>query len=64
VDDVVIKWGTFVTVAIEFLIIAWVVFIIVKSINKMKRQRPAEPVVPKGPTQEELLTEIRDLLKK
>ena len=52
---------------INFLIIAWVVFMLVKSVNRIKEaaQKPEEPEeeAPAGPTQEELLTEIRDALK-
>jgi large conductance mechanosensitive channel len=56
-----IQWGRFVTAVINFIIIAWVMFMIVKAANKMKEPPPAAPA---GPTQEELLTQIRDLLKR
>ncbi|MFC7702963.1 large conductance mechanosensitive channel protein MscL [Plastorhodobacter daqingensis] len=67
----VFRYGSFVTAVINFLIIAWVVFLLVKGVNKMKeaavRDRAAAPEAPPstpaGPTQEELLAEIRDLLK-
>jgi len=54
---------------INFLIVAFVVFMLVKTVNKAKAaaEAPAEepaPEAPKGPTQEELLMEIRDLMKK
>lgn len=62
VEPVVIKYGEFITVAIDFIIVAFVMFLIIKAINKMKKAEP-EPA-PAGPTQEELLAEIRDLLKK
>jgi large conductance mechanosensitive channel len=62
----VFRYGAFITSVINFLIIAWVVFLLVKSINKLKttvvKEEPT-PEAPKGPTQEELLAEIRDLLK-
>lgn len=59
----VLGWGQFLTVALNFLIIAWVLFMAVKGINKLKTEEPAAP--PAGPTPEvKLLTEIRDLLKK
>lgn len=63
----VFKYGSFITAVINFLIIAWVVFILVRSINKLKSaaQKPEAapaPEAPKGPTQEELLAEIRDAL--
>jgi large conductance mechanosensitive channel len=49
-------------VTIEFLIISWVVFMIIKALNKMKKKQAESPATP--PAQEVLLTEIRDLLKK
>ncbi len=55
-------WGAFLTVAINFMIIAWVLFIAIKAINKLKREEPAPP--PEAPTDEvKLLTEIRDAIK-
>ena len=58
----VFAWGNFLTVALNFLIVAWVLFMVVKLINRLKRQDAAkEPPAP--PKQEVLLTEIRDLLK-
>ncbi len=63
----VFKYGSFITSVINFLIIAWVVFLLVKAINKMKtvavKEEAAKPEEPKGPTQEELLADIRDLLR-
>ena len=66
--EVAITWGNFLQVIFDFLIIALSIFMVVKGINKMKAklEKPAEPeapAAPAGPTQEELLTEIRDLLK-
>jgi large conductance mechanosensitive channel len=61
-EGAVLAWGNFVTVAINFLIVAWVLFLVVKLINRLKRQEAAkEPPAP--PKQEVLLAEIRDLLK-
>jgi len=57
-----ILYGKFLAAVISFLVIAFVIFILVKSMNKMKK--PAEAQAPAGPTQEQLLAEIRDLLKK
>lgn len=58
----VFAFGNFITVAINFIIIAWVLFLVVKLINRLKRQEAAkEPPAP--PKEEVLLTEIRDLLK-
>ncbi|WP_396182997.1 large conductance mechanosensitive channel protein MscL [Flavobacterium sp.] len=56
-----ILYGKFLSAAIGFLVIAFVIFIMVKAINSMKKPVEAAPA---GPTQEELLTQIRDLLKK
>ena len=61
-------YGSFIMAVINFLIIAFVVFMLVKAVNKAKdaAEGPAEPEAapePKGPSQEELLAEIRDLLK-
>lgn len=58
-----INYGLFIQNTVNFIIIAFVIFLIVKVINKMRKQQEAE--VPVVPTQtEQLLTEIRDLLKK
>lgn len=61
---VVFAYGNFITVAINFFLLALAIFIMVKGINKLKREKVEEPAPPAGPTQEELLTEIRDLLKR
>ncbi|MDY0781244.1 large-conductance mechanosensitive channel protein MscL [Tenacibaculum sp. IB213877] len=60
--EVAVLYGEFITNVIDFLIVAFVMFMIVKAVNSMKK--PAPPTPPAGPTQEELLAEIRDLLKK
>jgi large conductance mechanosensitive channel len=60
------RYGAFITAIINFLIIAWVVFLLVKGVNKLRDSidtTEKTPDTPKGPTQEELLVEIRDLLK-
>jgi large conductance mechanosensitive channel len=59
----VLAWGSFLTITLNFLIIAWVLFLCIRGINKLK---PAEAApAPAGPSAEvQLLTEIRDLLKK
>lgn len=62
VDAVYIQWGSFVQTIVDFLIIAFCIFVAIKFISRLKREKPAEPAAPAGPTQEELLTEIRDLL--
>ena len=58
----VLAYGAFINNVISFVILAFVVFLMVKAINSAKRTEP-EPAPPAGPTQEELLTEIRDILK-
>ena len=64
----VFAYGQFIQNIVDFLIVAFCIFMMLKGINKLNRKKeepkPAEPAAPKGPTQEELLAEIRDLLKK
>ncbi len=58
-------YGNFLQVVFNFLIVAFCMFIVVKAMNKMKKDAPPAPIVPPEPTNEErLLAEIRDLLKK
>ena len=61
----VLKYGNFIQNVVDFLIVAFCIFLMLKGINKLNRKKevPAEPAAPAGPTQEELLAEIRDLLK-
>lgn len=59
-----ILYGKFLAAIISFLVIAFVIFMMVKGLNSMKKKQEAAPAAPAGPTQEELLTQIRDLLKK
>lgn len=64
-NSAIFAYGNFLTVAINFLLLALVVFILVKGINTLKRKEEATPSAPPAPSKEEmLLTEIRDLLKK
>ena len=57
-------YGTFITVAINFVIVAFVLFLIIRGMNRMTKQEQAAPAAPPPPSREEvLLTEIRDLLK-
>jgi large conductance mechanosensitive channel len=58
----VLAWGNFVTICINFLIIAWVLFLAVKGMNRLRLREEAKPAPP--PRQEVLLEEIRDLLAK
>lgn len=61
---VAIQYGAFLNTCIQFLIVAFVVFLLVKAVNTMRRQEAEAPAAPAAPTAEEaLLTEIRDLLK-
>jgi len=61
----VLAWGKFITACINFGIIAFVLFLAVKGINKLKRQAPPAPAAPAEPPADvKLLTEIRDLLAK
>ena len=64
----VLAYGQFIQNIIDFIIIAFCIFLMIKGMNKLTKKKeepkPAEPEAPKGPTQEELLAEIRDLLKK
>ncbi len=63
VGEAVFTYGNFIMAIINFLIIAWVVFMLVKMVNRMKAEEEAAEEEPAGPTQEELLAEIRDALK-
>ena len=58
-----ILYGKFLAAVISFLVIAFVIFLMVKAINSMKKKEEPAPAAPAGPTQEQLLAEIRDLLK-
>ena len=61
---VTLNYGNFIQSVVDFTIIAFAIFMVVKLINKLKKQEAAAPAAPPEPTKEELLlTEIRDLLK-
>ena len=66
-DAVEIRYGAFIQTVIDFLIIAFAIFMLVRTYNKvsekLKKQEEEVPAPPTGPTQEELLAEIRDLLR-
>lgn len=72
--EVTLAWGMFVQTVVDFLIIAFCIFVAIRAMNKLKNatlkaekeatEVAPEPAAPAGPTQEELLAEIRDLLKK
>ena len=59
-----IRYGAWANTLINLVIVGFVLFVIVKSYGKVRAKKTPEPTTPKGPTQEELLAEIRDLLKK
>ncbi len=60
-----IKYGEFITIMIDFILVAVVMFMIIKAINKMKKKQAEIPATPPEPTEDQvLLREIRDLLKK
>ena len=61
----VLAWGNFLTIVINFLIIAWVLFLAVRGINQSRSKEAEKPAEPSAPTtQEALLAEIRDILAK
>ena len=68
VGSATLTYGNFIQAVINFLLVAWVLFMIVKAMNKMKRkeeEKPAEPAAPAEPPEDiVLLREIRDSLKK
>lgn len=63
--EVVLQYGAFITVAINFIIVAFAVFLLVKAINtaRARLETLKAPAAPPGPTSEQLLAEIRDVLK-
>lgn len=65
IGDANITYGMFIQNVVDFLIVAFCIFLMLKGINKLNRKKVEEPApeAPAGPTQEELLAEIRDLLK-
>ena len=64
VAEVAIRYGAWVNTLVNLVIVGFIMFIIIKGYNKMKKPKVEEVPAPAGPTQEELLAEIRDLLKK
>jgi len=61
----VFAYGSFITIALNFIILAFIIFLMVKQMNRMKREAPPAPPAPPAPTPEDvvLLREIRDSLK-
>jgi len=64
VGEVYLEYGTFLTNVIDFIIVAFVMFMVVKAVNRMKKKEEPAPEAPSGPSDNELLLQIRDLLKK
>ena len=65
VPEVYIEYGQFITTVIDFTVVAFVMFMVIKAMNKLKKNEEAAPSAPPAQTKEEvLLGEIRDLLKK
>ena len=65
VEPVMLKYGVFINTVIDFLIVAFAIFLMVKAINSMKKKQLEAPAAPPEPPADvKLLTEIRDLLKK
>ena len=64
VGEVWLEYGTFLTNVIDFIIVAFVMFMVVKGVNKMKKKEEPAPEPPAGPSEIDLLMEIRDSLKK
>lgn len=62
--EVAVLYGDFMTNVIDFIIVALVMFMVIKGINKMKKKEEEAPAPAAGPSDNDLLTEIRDLLKK
>ena len=64
VSEVALKYGMFMQTVIDFLIVAFCIFLVIKGINRLKKKEEAKPAAPPVPSKEEmLLTEIRDLLR-
>ncbi|WP_422106547.1 large conductance mechanosensitive channel protein MscL [Winogradskyella sp.] len=64
VGEVAVMWGDFATNVIDFIIVAFVMFMVIKGVNKMKKKEEPAPEAPAGPSEIDLLIEIRDSLKK
>lgn len=63
-EAVSINYGVFINTVIEFLIIAFAIFMVIKAMNRMKKKEEPAPAPDPGPSEKDLLSEIRDLLKK
>lgn len=64
INEVTLRYGMFIQTIIDFLIVAFCIFLVVKVMNRLKKKEEEKPAAPAAPSKEEiLLTEIRDLLK-
>jgi large conductance mechanosensitive channel len=64
IAEVAIRYGAFINTVLDFLIVAFAIFMVIKGYNKLKKKEEEAPAAPPAPSKEEtLLTEIRDLLK-
>ena len=64
VGEVAVLYGDFLTSLVDFIIVAFVMFMLIKGINSMKKKEEPAPAAPSGPSEIDLLKEIRDALKK
>lgn len=64
VAPVTLNYGVFLQVVVDFVIVAFCIFLVIKGMNKLKKKEKAVREKPKWPTQEDILIQIRDLLKK
>jgi large conductance mechanosensitive channel len=65
VEPVLVKYGMFINTVIDFVIIAFAIFMVIKAMNSMKKKEEEKPAAPPTPSKEEvLLSEIRDELRK
>jgi large conductance mechanosensitive channel len=64
IAEVSVKYGAFVNTVLDFIIVAFAIFMVIKAYNRLKKKEEAKPAAPPAPTKEEvLLAEIRDILK-
>jgi large conductance mechanosensitive channel len=64
IAEVSVKYGAFVNTVLDFIIVAFAIFMVIKAYNRLKKKEEAKPTAPPAPTKEEvLLSEIRDILK-
>jgi large conductance mechanosensitive channel len=64
IAEVSVKYGAFVNTVLDFIIVAFAIFMVIKAYNRLKKKEEAKPTAPPAPTKEEvLLAEIRDILK-